>query len=182
MSNLWCFGFQIGSARKNKSPKNPKEELVHFGDLCCCKGTFKGISDYHLPNKLEMLHTSNKKINRLFRKDARTYNNAMAMCSIAAQHGRRNRAHKNKSGVTTSQESWAADNRRWQATKVCPDLLFTGETKQQNSGCWIQGKLLQIANEQITRWYFQSYIQLWWKQIKMHQVFSRSKKICRKTS
>ena len=37
-----------------------------------------------------------QKIATDFRKDARTYNNAMAMCSITAQHGWRNRARNNK--------------------------------------------------------------------------------------
>ena len=60
------------------------------------KGTVKGISDYHLPKDLEMLYTSNKKFATDFRKDARMYNNAMAMCSVTAQHGWRNRAHNNK--------------------------------------------------------------------------------------
>ena len=43
-----------------------------------------------------MLHTSNDQDSTHFRKDSRTYNNAMAMCSITAQHGWRNRAHNNK--------------------------------------------------------------------------------------
>jgi hypothetical protein len=52
---------------KTKS-KNPKEELVHFGDLCCCKGTVKGISDYHLPSEIEMLYISNKKLQPIFER------------------------------------------------------------------------------------------------------------------
>ena len=91
-----ALGFESEVQGESKNPKNPKEKLVHFGDLCCCKGKVKGISDYRLPNELEMLYTSNDKIVINFRKDAMTYNNAMAMCSITAQHGWRNRAHKNK--------------------------------------------------------------------------------------
>ena len=91
---LWVSKWRCKN--KNKNPKNPKEELVYFGDLCCCKGTVKGISGYRLPKVLEMLYTSNKKFATDFRKDARMYNNAMAMCSVTAQHGWRNRVHQNK--------------------------------------------------------------------------------------
>ena len=58
----------------------------------------KGISDYHLPNELELLYPSNTKVATNFQKDARTYNNVMAVCSITAQHGWHNKARQNKVG------------------------------------------------------------------------------------
>ena len=61
-----ALGFESDVQGKNKNPKNPKEELVYFGDLCCCKGTVKGISGYRLPKVLEMLYTSNKKMQPTF--------------------------------------------------------------------------------------------------------------------
>lgn len=67
-------------------------------DFFCCKGTFKGVSDYHLPDELEMLYTSNNKIATDLQIDARTLHNTMAKCSVTAQHGWRIRAHENKVG------------------------------------------------------------------------------------
>ena len=78
-------------------PDTPKgRTLVHFGVLCCNQGKVERISDYALPHNLEMLYTSDGQVAVDFRKDARTYNNAMAMCSVTAKRGWRSRAHNNK--------------------------------------------------------------------------------------
>ena len=83
-----------GEFTDQKNPNGPKQ--IHFGDLCCCQGTVNGISDYHLPRQLEELYTSPDPSAVLFRNDARTFNNGMAMSSLTAQRGWQSRVHNNK--------------------------------------------------------------------------------------
>ena len=91
------LGFRSEIQGELTDPKNPNgPKLIHFGDLCCCKGTVDGISDYKLPQQLEELYTSSDPSAVLFRNDARTFNNGMAMSSLTAQHGWNSRVHNNK--------------------------------------------------------------------------------------
>lgn len=79
------------------NPDDPgSERLVHFGSLCCCKGTVDGIDDYNLPPDLKWLYESDDPMAVSFREDARTFNNGMAMCSLTAQHGWRSRTPNKK--------------------------------------------------------------------------------------
>ena len=75
---------------------NDGKRKKHFGNLCCCKGTVKGITDYQLPQELGWLYTSDSPMAVHFRENARTYNNGMAMSSITAQKGWRSRTPNKK--------------------------------------------------------------------------------------
>jgi hypothetical protein len=91
------LGFRSEIQGTFQDPANPKgPKLVHFGDLCCCKGTVDGISDYNLPPGLKDLYTSSCPDAVHFREEARVFNNGMAMSSLVAQHGWKNRTHGNK--------------------------------------------------------------------------------------
>jgi hypothetical protein len=82
-------------------PENPNGlKLTHFGDLCCCKGTVDGITNYNLPQELKELYTSSDASAILFRNDAPTFNNGMAMNSLTAQHGWQSRGHNKKMDAT----------------------------------------------------------------------------------
>ena len=75
---------------------NDGKRKKHFGNLCCCKGTVKGITDYQLPQELGWLYTSDSPMAVHFRENARMYNNGMAMSSITAQKGWRSRTPNKK--------------------------------------------------------------------------------------
>ena len=80
-----ALGFQSeikGSKMNQQYPGG--EKVKHLGSLCCNSGKVKGICDYNLPKALEELYTSSSKMAIDFRKDARTYNNGMAMSSVTA--------------------------------------------------------------------------------------------------
>ena len=92
-----ALGFESEAQGGVADPNTPTvRKLVHFGALCCNRGKVKGISDYAPPHDLEILYTSNDQVAVNFCNDARTYNNAMAMCSVIAKRGWRSRAHDNK--------------------------------------------------------------------------------------
>jgi len=72
-------------------------EFVDFGSLCCKSGKVKGIRDYNLPTELEKLYTDQQDEDaKRFRKKSRLFNNGMAMCSVAAEKGWKNRCNNNK--------------------------------------------------------------------------------------
>ena len=90
-------GFKSEIQGKVVNPNNPDgQKLVHFGNLCCNRGKVKGISDYNLPSELKELYTSSDPSAVHFREHARTYNNGMAMSSVAAKNGWKTRTHNNK--------------------------------------------------------------------------------------
>ena len=92
-----ALGFEAEIQGTFTNPENPDgEKLVHFGNLCCCKGRVNGITDYNLPEQLERLYTSDDPMAVHFRNNARTYNNGMAMCSVTAQKGWTSRTHNGK--------------------------------------------------------------------------------------
>ena len=92
-----ALGFEAEIQGTFTNPENPDgEKLVHFGNLCCCKGRVNGITDYNLPEELERLYTSDDPMAVHFRNNARTYNNGMAMCSVTAQKGWTSRTHNGK--------------------------------------------------------------------------------------
>ena len=90
--------------------KGFKQELQgtdpdHFGGLCCCKGRVNGIIDYNLPPALEHLYVDvEDPLAKHFTAHTRTYNNGMAMSSLALEKGKRwqTRAHKMESMLTSS--------------------------------------------------------------------------------
>ena len=91
------FGFQSEVKGSKVNQQHPGGEKVKYlGSLCCNSGKVKGICDYNLPKALEELYTSSSKVAIDFRKDARTYNNGMAMSSVTATQKWRNRAHNGK--------------------------------------------------------------------------------------
>jgi hypothetical protein len=74
-----------------------KHDEVHFGSLCCSRGKVKGIRDYNLPPELEHLYIDEEDPTaKRFREKSRLFNNGMAMCSVAAEKGWKNRCHNNK--------------------------------------------------------------------------------------
>jgi hypothetical protein len=83
------LGFHLEIQGEFLDPKNSADgsKLVHFGELCCCKGTVDGISNYNLPADLERLYTSSDPDAVLFQNNARTFNNRMSMSLLTAQHG-----------------------------------------------------------------------------------------------
>ncbi|KAL7547641.1 hypothetical protein ACHAWF_010925, partial [Thalassiosira exigua] len=93
------IGFQRGD-------KRTKEENVHFDTLCCYKGCMNSISFYSLHLQLEHLYTAyeDDPLSKHFLYHARTYNNGMAMPSLALEKGKRwqTRAHKLESMLTAS--------------------------------------------------------------------------------
>ena len=90
------LGFKSEVQGTFPNPENPKgDKLVHFGDLCCCRGSVDGIRDYNLPEDLEWLYESDTSSAEHFRKNARIFNNGMAMCSLTAKGGWRTRANNN---------------------------------------------------------------------------------------
>ena len=78
------FGSEVQTTTTDPDHRQGRK-LVGFGDLCYSKGKVKGTSKYNLSAKLEQLYTSNDKVVVNFRKDAQTYNNAMAMCSVTVK-------------------------------------------------------------------------------------------------
>ena len=80
-----ALGFQSEVKGSEMNQQYPgREKVKHLGSLCCISGKVKGICDYNLPKALEVLYTSSSKVAIDFRKDARTYNNGMAMSSVTA--------------------------------------------------------------------------------------------------
>ncbi|KAL7448797.1 hypothetical protein ACHAWC_000934, partial [Mediolabrus comicus] len=90
----YCKARGFGGEVQNKIEG---DDLVDFGSLCCKSGQVKGIREYNLPPQLEKLYTDQQDEDaKRFRKKSRLFNNGMAMCSVAAEKGWKNRCNNNK--------------------------------------------------------------------------------------
>ena len=91
----YCSGLGFPSEVQGYFTDKNGNKRYHFGDLCCSKGKVKGILQYNLPQKLKHLYTSQDPESKHFRKNARLYNNALAMSSLTCNNKWQTRVYNN---------------------------------------------------------------------------------------
>ena len=93
----YCGGKGFRAEIQGYFTNSDGKKLPHFGSIYCCEGhVTKSIKTYNLPERLEHMYTSDDSESRFFKQNAQIINNAMAMCSVRADHGWSNRTPNNK--------------------------------------------------------------------------------------